>query len=158
MEEVSFVSKLCMYICAQLLSSVWLFSTPWAVACQAPLSMGYSRQEYWSGLPFPSPGDLPDPFPHPSLHINVCSFDFSSEYLSGSLLLNKIKNLCICMKVIILPPFESYLYLWLCWVFIAFVRAFSTCGEWGYSLLWCTGFSLLWLLSLRNTGSRVYGL
>ena len=35
--------------------------TPWTVACQAPLSMGLSRQKYWSGLPFPSPGDLPDP-------------------------------------------------------------------------------------------------
>ena len=35
--------------------------TPWTVACQAPLSMGFSRQEYWSGLPFPSPGNLPDP-------------------------------------------------------------------------------------------------
>ena len=34
---------------------------PWTVVCQAPLSMGFSRQEYWSGLPFPSPGDLPDP-------------------------------------------------------------------------------------------------
>ena len=34
---------------------------PWTVACQAPLSMGFSRREYWSGLPFPSPGDLPDP-------------------------------------------------------------------------------------------------
>ena len=34
---------------------------PWTVACQAPLSMGFSRQEYWSGLPFPSAGDLPDP-------------------------------------------------------------------------------------------------
>ena len=34
---------------------------PWTVARQAPLSMGFSRQEYWSGLPFPSPGDLPDP-------------------------------------------------------------------------------------------------
>ena len=34
---------------------------PWAVALQAPLSMGFSRQEYWSGLPFPSPGDLPNP-------------------------------------------------------------------------------------------------
>ena len=34
---------------------------PWTVACQAPLSMGFSRQEYWSGLPFPSPGDLPHP-------------------------------------------------------------------------------------------------
>ena len=36
-------------------------ATLWAVACQAPLSMGFSRQEYWSGLPFSSPGDLPDP-------------------------------------------------------------------------------------------------
>ena len=35
--------------------------TPWTVAHQVPLSMGFSRQEYWSGLPFPSPGDLPDP-------------------------------------------------------------------------------------------------
>ena len=36
-------------------------ATPWTLACQAPLCMGFSRQEYWSGLPFPSPGDLPDP-------------------------------------------------------------------------------------------------
>ena len=36
-------------------------ATPWTVAHQAPLSMGFPRQEYWSGLPFPSPGDLPDP-------------------------------------------------------------------------------------------------
>ena len=35
--------------------------TPWTVACQAPLSMESSRKEYWNGLPFPSPGDLPDP-------------------------------------------------------------------------------------------------
>ena len=40
------------------LSRVWLFATPWTVAYQAPPSMGFSRQEYWSGLPFPSPGDL----------------------------------------------------------------------------------------------------
>ena len=43
------------------LSRVRLFATPWTVAHQAPLSMGFSRQEYWSGLPFPSPGDLPGP-------------------------------------------------------------------------------------------------
>ena len=41
------------------LSHVRLFATPWTVAHQASLSMGFSRQEYWSGLPFPSPGDLP---------------------------------------------------------------------------------------------------
>ena len=45
----------------KLLSRVRLLATPWTVAYQAPLSMGFSRQEYWSGLPFPSPGDLPDP-------------------------------------------------------------------------------------------------
>ena len=43
------------------LSSVRLFATPWTVAHQASPSMGFSRQEYWSGLPFPSPGDLPNP-------------------------------------------------------------------------------------------------
>ena len=37
------------------------FATPWAIACQASLSMGFPRQEYWTGMPFPSPGDLPDP-------------------------------------------------------------------------------------------------
>ena len=42
-------------------SSIFAWETPWTVAPQAPLSMGFSRQEYWSSLPFPSPGDLPDP-------------------------------------------------------------------------------------------------
>ena len=41
-------------------------ATPWTAICQAPLSMGFSRQEYWSGLPFPSPGDLPNPGNKPS--------------------------------------------------------------------------------------------
>ena len=45
----------------KLLSCVRLFATPWTVAYQASLSMGFSRQEYWSGLPLPSPGDVPDP-------------------------------------------------------------------------------------------------
>ena len=40
---------------------VQLFVTPWTVACQAPVSIGFFRQEYWSGLPCPPPGDLPDP-------------------------------------------------------------------------------------------------
>ena len=42
-------------------SHAWLFVTPWTIACQAPLSMGFSRQEDWSGLPCPPPGGLPDP-------------------------------------------------------------------------------------------------
>ena len=56
--------KLCCCLVAsevKLLSRVRLFATPWTVAYQAPLSMGFSRQECWSELPFPSPGDLPEP-------------------------------------------------------------------------------------------------
>ena len=49
-----------MCVCVYVLSHVQLFTTPWTVACQAVLSMEFSRQEYWSGLPFPTPGDLPD--------------------------------------------------------------------------------------------------
>jgi len=51
----------CVCVCVKLLSHVQLFATPWTVARQDPLSMGFSRQEYWSGLPFPSPWDLPNP-------------------------------------------------------------------------------------------------
>ena len=47
--------------CAQSLTRVQLFATPWTIARQASLSTGISRQEYWSGLSFPSPGDLPNP-------------------------------------------------------------------------------------------------
>ena len=48
-------------IVVELLSCVWLFLIPWTVACKAPLFMEFPRQEYWSGLPFPFQGDLPDP-------------------------------------------------------------------------------------------------
>ena len=49
------------FVCAQSLSCVLLFETPWIVALQAPLSMEFSWQEYWIRLPFPPPGDLPNP-------------------------------------------------------------------------------------------------
>ena len=54
MEIWCLVTKLCL-----------ILATPWTAACQAPLSMGFPRQEYWSGLPFPSPGDLPNPGTEP---------------------------------------------------------------------------------------------
>ena len=50
----------CVCVCVCMLSCVQLFATPWTVAHQAPLYMRFFRQEYRSGLPFPSPGDLPD--------------------------------------------------------------------------------------------------
>ena len=56
-----------MHACAlSRLSRVRLCVTPWTVARQAPLSMGFSRQEYWSGLPCPPPGDFPDPGVEPA--------------------------------------------------------------------------------------------
>ena len=48
-------------VCTCVLSRVWLFATPWTIACQVPLFMEFSRQAYWSGLPLPSPGNVPDP-------------------------------------------------------------------------------------------------
>ena len=56
-------------------SCVWLFVTPWTVDSQAPLSIGFSRQEYWNGLPFPSPGDLPKP------GIELESSELQADYL-----------------------------------------------------------------------------
>ena len=53
---------LCVHECVlSCFSHVWLFAMLWTLAHQAPLSMGFSRQEYWNGLPCPLPGDLPDP-------------------------------------------------------------------------------------------------
>ena len=49
-------------------------ATPRTVGCQAPLSMGFSRQEYWNGLPFPSPGDLPDPGSEPGSPVLQADF------------------------------------------------------------------------------------
>ena len=62
-------------LCAQMLSHIRLFATPWTVAHQAPLSMGFSRQKYWSGVPFPLPGDLPNPGIEPA--------SFTSPALAG---------------------------------------------------------------------------
>jgi len=53
--------RVCVCVRVHARCRVRLFATPWTIALQAPLSIGFSRQEYWSGLPFPAPGDLPDP-------------------------------------------------------------------------------------------------
>ena len=53
--------KISLRVCASVLNHVWFFATPWPVACKAPLSIEFSKQEYWSGLPFSTPGDPPNP-------------------------------------------------------------------------------------------------
>ena len=65
---------------------------PWTGACQAPLSMGFSRQEYWSGLPFPSPGDLPDPGTKPRSPA-LQADDLPTELCLVQKLINKIPHI-----------------------------------------------------------------
>ena len=72
----------CVFMCVCVLSHthtvscVQLFATPWTAAHQAPQSMGFSRQEYWSGVPFPPPGDLPDPGIE---HLSLASPDLADD-------------------------------------------------------------------------------
>ena len=76
---------------------VWLFVTPWTVACQALSSMGFPRQEYWSGLPFPSPGDLPNPTEptSPALQADswLLSHQRSSQIIHSSILSTSLSEL-----------------------------------------------------------------
>ena len=79
-----------------LLSRVWLYATPWTVAYQAPPFMGFSRQEYWSGLPFPSLGDLPypgfEPFETPGKsHFNL-NFKYFSHFIFNFIFKNYSKS------------------------------------------------------------------
>ena len=85
------------------------FATPWTIACQVLLSMGFSRQEYWSGLPFPSPGNLPDPRIEPvSPALQVDSLPLSHQGFSYSIYSYKILAIfpVLCNK-----SFQLILYL-----------------------------------------------
>ena len=70
---------------AKSLSRVQLFATPWTVARQTPLSIEFSRQEYWSGLPCPSLGDPPDSGIEPVSHMSMLLLLFSHQVVSDSL-------------------------------------------------------------------------
>ena len=91
---------------------VWLFLTPWKVAHQAPLSMGFSRQEYWSGLPCPSPGYLPDVGIKPtSLMSPVLTGQFfttNTTWKPTPHLLPKLPELCQWQKGLIIYVASLY--------------------------------------------------
>ena len=80
-------THICTYVCAQWFSHVWLRVTPWTAACQTPLSMESSRQECWSRLPFPPPGELPDPGTESVSPASAASF-FTTEPPAKSKLLS----------------------------------------------------------------------
>ena len=95
----------CRCACICMLSHVQLFETPWIVAHRAPLSMEFSRQEYWSGLPFPSPGDLPDPEAEPAfLVFPALAGRFFTIALPGKPV---YVCMCVCMYVCV------YIYIYI---------------------------------------------
>ena len=79
-----------------MLNKVQLFTIPWTVAHQAPLSMEFSRQEYWSGLPFPPPGDLLDPGIEPMFAV--------APALTGGLFLSHLGSPLITDKTYYIQP------------------------------------------------------
>ena len=85
-------------------SRVQLFATPWTVARQAPLAMGFPRQEYWSGMPCLPPGDLPDPGIEPmcltSLALAGRFFTTSTIWEAQIMEKNMKKNFIICVSVV----------------------------------------------------------
>ena len=79
------------------------FATPRTVAHQAPLSMGFSRQEYWSGLPFPSPGDLPDPGMEPVFpELAGRLFTAEPQYKCDNLVIDLHVSLPVCQCMCLL--------------------------------------------------------
>ena len=131
------------------LSRVRLFATPWTVAYQAPPSMGFSRQEYWSGLPFPSPGDLPDPGIEPrspalpagalpsepfvKLYVNICLFNcwIWLFYYFFALFFRKNekipKDWCYLLKQ---KPDEFYLNKTFTWNYLVHKKSQSFSSSW----------------------------
>ena len=123
------------------LSGVQLFATPWTVAYQAPPSMGFSRQEYWSGLPFLSPGDLPDPGIEP--RSPALQTDALPSEPPGNLYCTCLQKEFEVAKVIFLPsehsshifpPLFSFLSLmaWPKWT-VMIVRQLFACKEKNFS-------------------------
>ena len=86
----------------KLLSHVQLFATLWTLARQAPLSMGFSRQEHWSGLPFPSPRDLPNPGIEPqpaALQADALSSEPPGKLESANITLNDKRDFADVMEL-----------------------------------------------------------
>ena len=102
------------------LSCVQLFATPWTIAHQDPLSMEFSRQEHWSGLPFPSLGDLPDPGIEPTVAVG-CSGRCSGIFIIGTTWLPyrqrsrcvwKMVNSFPCCSLVKNPPAMQETWVW----------------------------------------------
>ena len=122
------------------------FVTLWTVACQSPPSMGFSRQEYWNGLPCPPPGDLPDPGIKPTSFMSLALaggfFTTSATWDMDQHIWIQINISCDCSfpssyHLTLLPFITSYLYYWL----IDLAALSLSCDMWDLqSFLWHEGF------------------
>ena len=116
-----------------MLSHVHLFATPWTVVHQAPLSVKFFRQEYWKGLPFPSPGHLPDPGTEP-VSSALAGRVFTTSATCCLLLLSRFRRvLLFCNPMDCNPPGSSIhgiLHGILEWVAIPSSRASSRPRDW----------------------------
>ena len=153
----------CIYMCTCLLSRVWLFATLWAVAHQAPLSVEFSKQENWSGLPFPPPVDLTDPGVEPaSLASPALARGFFTAAPPGKLCI--YIRLCILIVHFFWQDVKSmradilvclvYFILGIIWgLFLVVLGLSLVVQSRGYPSLWWVGFTLPGLLWLWSSGS-----
>ena len=107
-----------LFLSVQSLSCVPLFGTPWTVACQAPLFMGFSRQEYWNGLPFPSPLIVLEYYFFSSDRAVILTFQIS-QVVPSWLLLNSLTVIISNSRFILYPPLnysinERIILLYIC--------------------------------------------
>ena len=133
----------------QLLSRVRFFATPWTVVCQAHLSMGFCKQGYWSGLPFPSPGDLPNPGVKPAF--SVSPQDVVRDALCESVVLSMLIYSLGCVGSQlqhVAPCCGTWPSLQLGQIVSGACRL-SACSEQTLQL-WCMGLATLW-----RVGSQV---
>ena len=115
--------SVCVYVCVCVcvLSLLSDSATPWTIACQAPLSMEFSRLEHWGGLPFPSPGDLPDP--------GIKLVSLVDSFIDRWILHNEPlgKRISVTIKGYILDEFKAILKILQCLSFlIAMLRIIAT--------------------------------
>ena len=102
------------FVLEYVLSCVWVFATLWTVACQASPSMGFSRQGYWSGLPFPSAGDLPDPELKPQSPVSPA---LASRFFT-TVLSDKPKNVSIIFKYFEVLQSKAKQFSFCCFYFL----------------------------------------
>ena len=122
----------CVKVKVKSLSCVQFFRTPWTAAYQAPPSMGFSRQEYWSGLPFLSPGDLPDPGIEPGSP-TLQTDTLPSEPPGKSVLpcykcMHKMFN-TFNTSIIFFKQLESPLWIWGNWVYVGMFTRYRFCPQ-----------------------------